>query len=162
MRWMGGGTLAPPRKRGVASARDRFHRHRAVNIGEANRACVKTCGAVSGVTTGAASQLAGNCATTGNSPEVVFTWTPSTSGTAQLSTCGAGVTSYDTVMYVRSGVCGAEFACNDDTPGCGTASNTYHGSRISLAVTAGQTYTIVVDGYNGRNGSFQLLVVPPS
>jgi hypothetical protein len=115
------------------------------------------------VTTGAPSQLAGTCATTGNSPEVVFTWVPSTSGTAQLSTCGADVTSYDTVMYVRSGVCGAQLACNDDTAGCPTGSNpSYHGSRIALSVVAGQTYTIVVDGYNGRNGTFQLLVIPPS
>jgi hypothetical protein len=38
----------------------------------------------------------------------------------------------------------------------------YHGSRIALSVVAGQTYTIVVDGYNGRNGTFQLTLVPPA
>jgi hypothetical protein len=120
-------------------------------------------GTVDGVTAGAPSLLAGSCGTSGNSPEVVFTWTPATSGTAHLSTCGSDVTSYDTLMYVRSGVCGAELACNDDTAGCPTASNSsYHGSRIAISVVAGQTYTVVVDGYNGRNGTFRLLVVPPS
>jgi len=67
------------------------------------------------------------------------------------------------VLYVRSGSCaGGEVACNDDTPGCGTASGPYHGSTVSLGVTAGQPYVIVVDGYNGRNGSFTLTVVPPA
>jgi len=28
-------------------------------------------------------------------------------------------------------------------------------------VTAGETYVIVVDGYNGRSGSFTLTITPP-
>jgi hypothetical protein len=119
-------------------------------------------GSFFGTTTGGASQVGGACGTSGNSSERVFAWTPATSGTAQLSTCGASATSYDTILYVRNARCdGAELACNDDTPGCGTASNTYHGSRLALSVTAGQTYVIVVDGYNGRNGTFTLSLVPP-
>jgi hypothetical protein len=119
-------------------------------------------GSFSGVTTGGASTVGGQCATSGNSPEVVFSWTPTRSGGAVLTTCGASGTSYDTVLYVRSGACGgAELGCNDDTSGCATASNSYHGSVLSLTVVAGQTYIIVVDGYNGRNGSFTLNLTPP-
>ena len=92
----------------------------------------------------------------------MYAWTPASSGTAEMSTCGAAGTSYDTVLYVRDpGCAGADLACNDDTPGCGTASNTYHGSRLTIGVTAGRTYVIVVDGYNGRNGTFTLSLVPP-
>ena len=93
---------------------------------------------------------------------MVFTWTPATSGTVQISTCGNPGTAYDTVMYVRTGTCGgSQAACNDDTAGCVTTTDTYHGSRLTFAVVAGQTYTIVVDGYNGRNGAFTLTLVPP-
>jgi hypothetical protein len=66
-------------------------------------------------------------------------------------------------LYVRTGSCGGpELGCNDDTVGCNTGEpNGYHGSRLSPTVTAGQTYYIVVDGYNGARGSFSLNVIPP-
>jgi hypothetical protein len=91
----------------------------------------------------------------------VFAWTPSQSGTATISTCGAGTTSFDTVVYVRTGTCGgagAALACDDDGAGCATASDPQKASRVQLAVTAGTTYFIVVDGYNGARGSFTLNV----
>ena len=76
-------------------------------------------------------------------------------------TCGA--TSFDTALYVRSGSCqGTQVACNDDTAGCGTSEpNDHHASRATLAVTAGQTYFIVVDGYNGASGNYTLTITPP-
>src|SRR5206468_2779778 len=36
------------------------------------------------------------------------------------------------------------------------------GSRTTATVTAGQTYYIVVDGYNGRSGTYALTVQPPA
>ena len=116
-------------------------------------------GVLAGATSGAG-QLAGTCAPTGTSPEVVYQWTPGTSGAATLQTCGGG-TSYDTVLYMRSGDClaGAELACNDDS--CAVSNNDHWGSRIVPTVTAGQTYFVVVDGYDGRSGSFALTVTPP-
>src|SRR5579862_482163 len=45
---MGGGTLRPPRNRGIASARDAFQRQRAPNIGASNKAVVRTCSTVCG------------------------------------------------------------------------------------------------------------------
>jgi hypothetical protein len=118
-------------------------------------------------TTSGPSTLAGTCATSGNSPERVFQWTPATSGTATLETCSVTQTNFDTILYVRGTPCvsGAQLACNDDTQGCGTGDGTanagFHGSRVTLAVTAGQTYFVVVDGYNGKSGNFRLNVTSP-
>src|SRR5881396_2035792 len=118
-------------------------------------------GTFSGTTSGT-SALAGSCGSSGDSPEKVFQWTPTVSGTATIQTCGAG-TSFDTVLYLRSGVCasGPEVAagCNDDA--CANASGLVRGSRITPTVTAGQTYFIVVDGYAGAQGAFSLTVTPP-
>jgi hypothetical protein len=118
-------------------------------------------GTFSGTTSGA-SAVAGTCASSNLAPEVVYAWTPTRSGTAFINTCGSG-TSYDTVMYVRTGSCAAaDAACNDDTQGCGTSEpSTYHGSSVTLTVTAGQTYLIVVDGYADKRGSFSLTVTSP-
>src|SRR5438046_1032956 len=118
-------------------------------------------GTFSGTTSGA-SALAGSCGNSGGSPEQVFRWTPTVSGTATIQTCGAGTT-FDTVLYLRSGACasGREVAagCNDDT--CANASGLFRASRITPTVTAGQTYFIVVDGYAGATGTFSLTVTPP-
>src|SRR5262249_51876590 len=114
-------------------------------------------------TTSGTSTLTSSCGTTGSSPERVYLWTPSTSGAATISTCGAA-TLFDTVVYLRgTGCTGSELACNDDTTGCSTGEpNAPHGSRISPNVTAGQTYAIVVDGYAGARGTYSLTVTPPT
>ena len=118
-------------------------------------------GTFSGTTSGT-SALAGSCGRSGESPERVFRWTPTVSGTATIQTCGAATT-FDTVLYLRSGVCsgGPEVAagCNDDT--CPNATGLFRASRITPTVTAGQTYFIVVDGYAGAQGTFSLTVTPP-
>jgi hypothetical protein len=94
---------------------------------------------------------------------VTFSWVPATSGTATIATCDAVHTTYDTVVYLRSGACmtGPQLTCNDDTPGCATASGANHGSSITPTVVAGETYFIVVDGYGGRQGNFSLTVTAP-
>jgi YVTN family beta-propeller protein len=118
-------------------------------------------------TTSGTGTLAGSCAASDISPERVYRWTPATSGTALISTCG-NVTTYDTVLHIRSGGCasGVETACNDDTIGCGVNDGNVnagrHGSSITLAVNAGQTYDIIVDGYNGAAGTFNLTVLAPA
>ena len=115
-----------------------------------------------GATSGTGSST-GSCGSTGPSPEHMYRWTPNASGTAVLQTCGSG-TLYDSVVHVRADTCGgAELACNDDTVGCTTGEpNDHHGSRLTVAVTAGQSYVIVVDGYNGARGTYTLTVTPPS
>jgi hypothetical protein len=116
-------------------------------------------------TTSGSSTLSGSCATTNGAPERVFAWTPASSGTAQIATCNGTTTSFDSVLYVRSGSCaaGPEVACNDDAAGCFTSEpNDHHASRLSLSVVAGQTYFIVVDGFTASAGTFSLSVVPPN
>src|SRR5437762_943273 len=113
-------------------------------------------------TTSGTSLLAGSCGSSANSPERVFQWTPTVSGTATIQTCGAG-TNFDTVLYMRSGVCasGPEVVsgCNDDA--CPNSSGLFRASRIKPTVNAGQTYFIVVDGYGGAQGTFSLTVTAP-
>src|SRR2546422_8189301 len=118
-------------------------------------------GTFSGTTSGTSSQ-AGSCGSSGSSPERVFRWTPTVSGTATIQTCGAA-TNVDTILYMRSGVCsgGAEVVsgCNDDA--CANSSGLSRASRITPTVTAGRTYFIVVDGFAGAAGTFSLTVTPP-
>jgi glucose/arabinose dehydrogenase len=116
-------------------------------------------GEVAGTTSGPSLQ-AGTCGKSGLGPEQAFQWTPAESGTAIIETCG---TAFDSVLYLRSGACasGAQLACNDDTLGCAGGGHPGHGSRIALSVTAGETYFIVVDGYNGAAGDFTLRVTAP-
>jgi YVTN family beta-propeller protein len=128
---------------------------------------VPAAGGVFNGTTAGASTLAGTCAQSDNSPEKVFQWTPSVSGTASIFTCSPSGTNFDTIVYVRQATCGGtQIACNDDTAGCGTgdgaANAGQHASRVTPTVTAGQTYFIVVDGWNGRSGNFQLTITPPT
>ena len=117
-------------------------------------------GTFSGTTSGTSS-LAASCANSGTSPERVYQWTPTVSGAATIQTCGPGTT-FDTVLYMRSGACsGPEVAsaCNDDA--CADATGFNHASRITPTVTAGQTYFIVVDGYYGAQGTYSLTVTAP-
>jgi len=107
-----------------------------------------------------------DCGKSGRSPEVVYQWTPATSGDAVIDTCGID-TLYDTVLYVRQDDCssGPSVVCNDDAAGCavddGTPNGGRHGSRVQPRVTAGVTYFIVVDGYRGAQGQYSLTVTPP-
>lgn len=110
-----------------------------------------------------AGTVAGSCGG-GASGERVFQWTPIANGTMTVETCSTTGTTADTVLYMRQGDCaGGELACNDDTQGCGIVGDgatPRRGSRITRSVTAGQTYTIVVDGYSG-GGTFSLTLFPP-
>jgi hypothetical protein len=116
-------------------------------------------GVMTGTTAGTSGL--GTCAHSEQSPEHVYLWTPSKSGTATIETCG-GQTNYDTVLYMSAGTCGGvDVGCVDDTLGCSTVTGSGSGSRITATVTAGQPYYIVVDGYAGRAGNYSLSVIPP-
>lgn len=86
------------------------------------------------------------CGTVGV-PDYVIEWTAPADGILDLFMIGT----YDTVLYVESGVCGAGVAvdCNDDgTLGVGS-------SELAVPVTAGTTYFIYADGYDDV-GLFQI------
>jgi hypothetical protein len=91
------------------------------------------------------------------SPERVFRWVPPRTGTAQIETCGSD---FDTVLYIRRGTCADTSSppvpggCNDQS--CGNA------SVITPSVVGGETYFIVVDGWQGDTGRFQLSVIRPT
>lgn len=80
---------------------------------------------------------------------VWWTWTPSRSGAATLSTSGS---SFDTVLAVYRGstlTALTEVASNDDAGGAFTSS-------LSFMATAGTTYQVAVDGFLGATGSVRL------
>jgi hypothetical protein len=82
---------------------------------------------------------------------VWFKYTPTGTGPVLVSTCGS---SFDTVLQVYSGSCGALAAvnCNDDNgPACS-------GNRASLSFsgTAGTTYYILAGGYSNNSGTLQI------
>lgn len=125
-------------------------------------ATLPAAGTVVRGTTSGASDLASSCDPAGASPERVFRWTPSASGVATIRTCGLG-TLFDTIVHVRTSSCGngTEALCNDDGP-CASGVSGTEASSATLGVTAGTDYYIVVDGWNGAQGQFELSVVAPT
>jgi len=87
---------------------------------------------------------------------VWFKFTPSTSGSVTISTCGSG---FDTMLAVFTGSCGSltPFACDDDNgPAC--AGNT---ASVSFAGSAGTTYYVLAGGYGGASGNLSILATGP-
>jgi subtilisin family serine protease len=81
---------------------------------------------------------------------VWWTWTAPVSGRYEMHTTGSN---FDTLLavYTGSAVNGlTSVAANDDDPAGGTT------SRLQFTATAGTTYQIAVDGYNGASGSIRL------
>jgi len=84
-----------------------------------------------------------SCGSTTGNPDVVFSWTPFTSGTASIRAAGP-TTSTDTVLAVfSSSLCSSsyEVGCNDDDGSGG------YSSLVTLSVTAGTNYYIAVAPY---------------
>ncbi len=92
---------------------------------------------------------------------VWYSWTPSSSGPVDISTCTYG--ELDTLLAVYTGSTVNSLtpvASNDDTPNENCESTT--GSEVQFSATAGTTYRIAVDGKNGSVGSTELkLLVRP-
>ena len=103
-----------------------------------------------GQTVAGVSQLTGSCGTSGTSTEQTWSFTADEAGPYTFDTSGSG---YDTVLYLRR-ACGnaaTEIGCNDDG-GEGSA------SRLTVELAAGETVTVVVDGYSGRVGDYRLAI----
>jgi hypothetical protein len=93
---------------------------------------------------------------TPGSPDVVYEYTPPVDQLVDISLCGEG-TYYDTKLYVYENTCpdaGNPFACNDDA--CDNSHTTYISELVGLEFVAGNTYYIVIDGYGGESGEYQL------
>jgi FG-GAP repeat/PASTA domain len=79
-----------------------------------------------------------------------YAWTASASGVLTLDTC---TTTFDTLLALYTGNDVAHLtavASNDDSPDCGLA------SKVAVAVVAGTTYRIAIDGFDGDWGNFVL------
>ncbi len=128
----------------------------------ANAACTNSMGScsnpmfinptgapASGNTAGLVSQNSGTCGGR-DAPEAVYTFTLWENSQVCLNTVGS---QYDTVLYVRQGVCTqqpAEIACNDDMEGGGLD------SQVQFNAIANQTYYVFVDGYGSNAGAHNL------
>lgn len=105
---------------------------------------------VSGVTYGSNALYAGSCAP-GESPERIYSFTLS-----GMTRVDASVSGFDTVLYLRrtcnDSAPANELACNDESDPPGD-----NGSRVVAELAAG-TYYLIVDGYDGDSGAYQLSV----
>ena len=101
------------------------------------------------------------CGASLNSPDVWYSYTPTCSGIATMTTCftcpPAGT--FDTVLSVYTGICPGPLnqvagACNDDAA-AGPCTGTLQ-SYVQFPVTGGVTYYIRVAGWNNATGNFRL------
>ena len=105
---------------------------------------------VSETTSGRSGNVSATCAPTALSADVAYAFTAPVSGTWRFDTSGSG---FDTVLSVLAGCgTGQALACNDDVGG-GDRS-----SALELELAAGTTVSVVVDGYNGASGAFDLRI----
>lgn len=89
---------------------------------------------------------------------VWYTFTPATSGSYVVSTDQNLGQSVDTQIQLYTGTCGAltavAGACSDDISGGNWQ------STVTTTLTAGTTYYILLDGWEGYTGAFQITVAP--
>jgi len=96
------------------------------------------------------------CPYTGStSPDVVYRWTAYYTSYVEIHTCESA---YDTKIYVYENeyTPGEYYACNDDSPDC--PGPPYRSWIPPIAMAEGNTYYIVIDGYGGDFGDYQLTV----
>ncbi len=93
--------------------------------------------------------------TGGSAPDVVYAFSPASDVNVDISLCAS---LYDTKMYVYENMetAGFPYACNDDTPGCG--SDGFRSELTNIPMFAGNTYYIVVDGYSTSCGEYDLQI----
>ena len=83
-----------------------------------------------------------------------YFWTPNSTGPVSISTSGSG---FDTLLgvYLGGSVNAlSQLTSNDDDPAGGRS------SRVNFTATAGTSYRIAVDGYNGEAGNVLLQITP--
>lgn len=97
------------------------------------------------------------CPFTGStSPDVVYSYSPGSNQQITVDLCNSA---YDTKLYIYENAAGNLVACNDDA--CNDpAGNPFRSILSCVNVTAGNTYYIVVDGYFGDAGAYNISVTP--
>lgn len=91
--------------------------------------------------------------------DVWLNYTATHTGLTHFSTCG---TTWDTILAVYTGACGAlanvAGGCNDDYTACGAGSRQ---SQADVNTTAGTVYRVRLGGFRGAQG-FAILVITPN
>lgn len=104
----------------------------------------------SGTTAGYVNDYDAVCPYSGStSPDVCYSFTPAAAVAVDIDLCNS---SYDTKVYVYdSGL--SLIACNDDFY-FGSPCYVYSSKVENVAMAAGQTYYVIVDGYGGAFGAY--------
>ena len=89
------------------------------------------------------------------SPDVVYAYTPAYDEVINIDLCGSG---YDTKLYVYCESEGSLVACNDDYY-FGEPCGQYVSFLDNVVLFAGLTYYIVIDGYGGDCGDYELYIL---
>jgi len=91
-------------------------------------------------------------------PDHVHSFTLCHTRRITISTCG---TAWDTVLMVTGGTCTGELLNSPGTPEEDDGCTGFAGpSQVSLVLPAGRYY-VIVDGYNGASGPYQLSITTP-
>jgi len=97
-----------------------------------------------------------SCSDMSDSPDAVYKYTPATDTTLSISTCYSG---FDTKVYVFENTDATMIACNEDAGFYDYYYCGYYTSYLdSVSMTANNTYYIVVDGWGGDAGLYNLQV----
>lgn len=101
-----------------------------------------------GTTVGAVNNFSSSACGGNTAPDKIYSYTPSYTGYFNFNTFGSN---FDTQLYVRTGgACpgSTEVACNDDA----FSSQ----SQVVVLLNGGQTYYVIVDGFQSYSGNFTL------
>jgi hypothetical protein len=111
-------------------------------------------GISAGDTSSASARFAAGCAAGEDSPALRFSWTAPSAGSFAIDTYGS---IFDTALVVLDGTCsGAELACDDDT-------GRDLQSMVTIDATAGQSFVIIVTGFDGSaSGEYTLSITQPA
>jgi len=118
-------------------------------------------GSYSGTTTGMTNDGSAGCGSSNSTPDVWYRYIPQTSGTLTLDLCDS---SFDTVVSVHTGCPGTasnQIGCNDNAGWFVCGILPVDQSKLSVSVTAGQTYHIRVSG-NNVTGAYSMTLSGPN
>lgn len=107
------------------------------------------CSTISGSTRGLSSQVGHS------SGEATFEFTASGEGPVTFDLCGS---QFDTYLRILRTATGTEVAANDDHNGrCRNPQHNY-ASHLEVSLQQGETYTVVVEGYQNNEGQYELTI----
>ena len=106
----------------------------------------------SGTTAGYANDYDRKCTNASTSPDVVYSYQPPYGQRVNISTC---IASYITKIFIFENDTNTTIACSQSSDIC---SNKFRAGIYDLVMAPGNTYYIVVDGYGGQSGTYDLVI----